>query len=604
MLWEQYKTAAKNDHMAEPGPGGWWYHHAPTTERDRIRQHGLVPSNPNLNEQWGNIDQQPHGVYLFNSPSIQPLFTQLNERVPLDQWRVPAEGLEVHPDPIVWENAVYSPQHIRDPELFRPYEKSNEYQQQYGRPEEQFHSGPVPEDWVNYHDWHELGNPSDEEWQSYGIGQPTDTWKQAATLPPDEFPPADLSDMGEGEMVCPSCGGDGWGPERNGCDECRGFGYIQGQGLFHAAPTQDRDRIMQHGLQMSSPRLNDSWKGMADDQPEGVYMTTDPEATVDYGDSRDIWKVDPKYIENAEADRLWGGGDAYHVPHSIPPQGLTLHQGPEHNYTTKDDIAPYKAPQWVTQQPLEHPEWGIGMPDRVIGSQREADLFHVAPTEERDRINTWGLQPADPYYTADTWEPTILPSKGWGERRPPAGVYGWPTVEQAQNWRGNSENMDIWRVPGEGLSDPDHEGAQYIPHAVEPELHQGPEQRFQLAGTSPKPWEAKMFHGKPSSRGIMGPVRSPFWTTSFEDEAHGFAGDGGSVHPVSVRFHNPIHYFANVNWGPGSLEDARQRGGDGAVVHWPADERDPSDPYPARTWAIALDPGTVVPGHLKDSVTD
>lgn len=116
-----------------------------------------------------------------------------------------------------------------------------------------------------------------------------------------------------------------------------------------------------------------------------------------------------------------------------------------------------------------------------------------------------------------------------------------------------------------------------------------------------------MYHGKPNGRGILGPVRTPFWTTSFDQEALGFAGGKGfegNVHPVSVRFHNPAHYFAYVNWGPESLEDARQRGADGVVVHYPADERDTSDPYPARQWAIALDPGTVVPGHLKDSVTD
>ena len=240
---------------------------------------------------------------------------------------------------------------------------------------------------------------------------------------------------------------------------------------------------------------------------------------------------------------------------------------------------------------------------------RTADLYHVAPTEERDRIKTWGLQPADPFYDNG------LGPEGWEEQygpefRPPVGVYGFPTPEQAGEWGGiggwGAHHQDIWRFPGEGEVDPDTAGARYIPHAVEPTLHEGPEHRlgWHVAGTSPKPWEAKMWHGKTVSRGLMGPVRTPFFSTSFEGEAHGFAGDGGSVHPVSIRFHNPAHYFAHATWGPGSLEDARQRGADGAVVHWPADERDPSDPYPARTWAIALDPGTVVPGHLKDSVTD
>ena len=128
-----------------------------------------------------------------------------------------------------------------------------------------------------------------------------------------------------------------------------------------------------------------------------------------------------------------------------------------------------------------------------------------------------------------------------------------------------------------------------------------------MAATDAKPYEAKMWTGRPNSKGILGPVRTPFWTTSHQPEALGFAGGEGMegyVHPVQVRFKRPAHYFAHATWTPSSIEEARTQGCDGCVVHWPEDLQNPSDPMPSRQWAIALDPGTVVPGHLVDSVRD
>ena len=143
MEWEQYKIAADNWQPSqdpldygppsandwwynqkpapEPAPGGWWYHHAPTNERARIQEHGLVPSNPNANPAWGDISQQPEGVYLVNRPEAlkSTLFAEPN-MPEMDTWRVPAEGLEVKRDPIIGDPAYYTPQHIRNPELFRP----------------------------------------------------------------------------------------------------------------------------------------------------------------------------------------------------------------------------------------------------------------------------------------------------------------------------------------------------------------------------------------------------------------------------------------------------------------------------------------------------
>lgn len=459
-----------------------------------------------------------------------------------------------------------------------------------------------------------------------------------------------------------------------------------------------------------------------------------------------------------------------------------------------------------------------------------ADLFHVTPTSERNRINQHGLLVSDPYWenaTPEDWAIVHGP-----DYRPPSGVYGWPSMDQAQTWRdstGEPDYFDIWRMPGQGLPDPDHPSAQYVPHAVRPELAWGPEQwighkfftdehqhakhkalynikqgfppksgaadpiwlqnwmnqhgpylfhgttvraapdilkdglyphddprwgssqsehhndffyprpghvymgtqkyihdngynagrvgrpkttlkidlrkldprnlnpdedhflpynrleshpvvqnimehdpppsqdeyeagnwqgleddlggenlgswadRAQLgidpeeshysmgmgsiahlghippsaiflagpdeqspwsqpmpttAKTDAHHWEGKMFHG--ANRGLLGPVRTPFWTTSHKPEALGF---GDTVHPVSVRFKNPMHLFGDQRQilSPSQFDStiamAQGSGFDGIVAHHPEDYRDPSDPYPERTWAIALDPGTVVQGH-------
>lgn len=46
-----------------------FYHVAPTSERNRIKQHGLIPSRPNLSGNWGEsgegLNNQPEGVYLL-----------------------------------------------------------------------------------------------------------------------------------------------------------------------------------------------------------------------------------------------------------------------------------------------------------------------------------------------------------------------------------------------------------------------------------------------------------------------------------------------------------------------------------------------------------
>jgi death on curing protein len=130
------------------------------------------------------------------------------------------------------------------------------------------------------------------------------------------------------------------------------------------------------------------------------------------------------------------------------------------------------------------------------------------------------------------------------------------------------------------------------------------------SATDAKPFTAHHWHGQRSGRGILGPIRAPFLTTSYQPEAQGFAGGEdsrtgkpfGAVHPVTVRFNRPAYHFGGLD--PNWREMAEQNANDGVVAYFPEDNRDSSAPMPKRTWAIALDPGTITPGHLSDSPTD
>lgn len=119
--------------------------------------------------------------------------------------------------------------------------------------------------------------------------------------------------------------------------------------------------------------------------------------------------------------------------------------------------------------------------------------------------------------------------------------------------------------------------------------------------TAAQPFEAHMWHG--SKRGLLGPIRPRFFATSFENEAKGFTGeDRNTAHPVTIRFRRPAHYFGHMD--PDAVERAQAEGNDGIVVHFPEDMRDPSDPYPQRQWAIAMDPGAVIPGHAPKGLDE
>lgn len=93
-------------------------------------------------------------------------------------------------------------------------------------------------------------------------------------------------------------------------------------------------------------------------------------------------------------------------------------------------------------------------------------------------------------------------------------------------------------------------------------------------------YEAKMFHG--SNKGLLREIKTPFVTTDTPT-------DHPVSHEVSVTFRRPAHHFAPV-LTPDMIDMYQGAGHDGIVAHRPE----------GGTWAIALDPGTVIPGHDHD----
>lgn len=114
-----------------------FYHIAPTTERERIQQHGLHPGDPKAGPYWGEEKNHPnwrppHGVYAwpegdFADGAIDDYKRFLEEQrdVPHDIWRIPEHEFHAELDPDMEgdeevdreDAAYYSPHHVQNPEL-------------------------------------------------------------------------------------------------------------------------------------------------------------------------------------------------------------------------------------------------------------------------------------------------------------------------------------------------------------------------------------------------------------------------------------------------------------------------------------------------------
>jgi hypothetical protein len=280
--------------------------------------------------------------------------------------------------------------------------------------------------------------------------------------------------------------------------------FLKQADYYHGAPTTERARIQQHGLQPSNPQLNGRWilEDAGFDQEfarmqnqhrstdPGVYMTMDPDNAY-RGDpgKNDVWRIDENQVDPTQwkTDPYW----ARISPTAIPPQALSLHT------------------------PAEEAMW----------AQRTADYYHVAPTVDRERIRQHGLQPANPmanpeWGSADDWK-----RRHGDDPQISTGVYGWPQPGQAYNYAEGLESardtpMDIWKIPESPYQwqvDPDLQ--RYMPtntpqYTTQPvmdaELHEGPEHRVWDV-THSTPYEQMWNNYKPLGINAEKPGYDEYW---------------------------------------------------------------------------------------------
>lgn len=115
------------------GSPEYLYHYAPTSERERIRTHGLQPGQPGLSGHWNNVTEgeqpgwlkkQPSGIYVTKDPKrFGPHQWGMGHK--MDLWRIhPDHVKSIEPDPIV--DHAFSIPHSVLPELHEPWEDSDD----------------------------------------------------------------------------------------------------------------------------------------------------------------------------------------------------------------------------------------------------------------------------------------------------------------------------------------------------------------------------------------------------------------------------------------------------------------------------------------------
>jgi hypothetical protein len=154
---------------------------------------------------------------------------------------------------------------------------------------------------------------------------------------------------------------------------------------YHVAPTSERARIMQHGLQASSPQNSGQWTDpdvswQVENQPTGTYLWDNKNDASDYVDQyerrtkvpMDVWGINHPNLPTTYDNVV---PQARITPYSIGPEHLKMIYGPEHREQREGDIpAAAYIPQFPEQQALKENarQWGIGKPNRVIGNRGPA----------------------------------------------------------------------------------------------------------------------------------------------------------------------------------------------------------------------------------------
>jgi hypothetical protein len=251
--------------------------------------------------------------------------------------------------------------------------------------------------------------------------------------------------------------------------------------LYHIAPVTERNRIMQHGLQPANPSLSDTF---GPEQPKlnnpiGVYgFDSEDEAKyqmqalernenfMDKPGTNDLWRIPREQIQQSSPDPSAYG--AYYVHHPVHPE---LHFRPEDRWigpakgeALMEEYIPStirKDMQALRENELNRNPWGIGLPNRVIGSGTpewnwpEKDQV-PSPTE----IQRGPMNP-DKFFTSETQHERR--KKNWIEwlwkrsAADPDWINDWIANQGPYMYHGTTQEA-IPKITSEGLFPHDHLG--------------------------------------------------------------------------------------------------------------------------------------------------
>lgn len=442
----------------QPDANGWYYHRAPTEERERIRQHGVQPSSPRLNPVWNPnaVANQPEGVYVTGNPQgANSIFDS-----PTDVWRIPADSVRsINRDPEMgWGNG-YIP-HAVDAELHEPFERSDRFVNPAtnNRPGDTYPwEYDLADDMDAYDDQHKEGNP----WR---IGLPS----QASTIQ-TQIRSKGFEQTADGPRT------DLW---------------------TISAVSPDEDALLSRTWEKMGAMewTPGSWgKGFQDEAGNLHTWNTSRHPGSPWGGY-------PHHYEVAESQ----GANEWMNPVVISPEGWYTTNG--NPYQIDEDAGRFAEAHPALKYMRNEDRWF----NRVSAKQAGVYdyYYHVAPRSQRDRIQQHGLYPSVPSqanYPADRLD---SPSQRMEDQ--PAGVYVTKSPRGSDNWRGTPtewgttewgpmrRDTDLWRIPRADVQDirPDaiERNAWYITHPVpHPELYQpGTNEEERL-------WEDhELAEGKPS----------------------------------------------------------------------------------------------------------
>jgi hypothetical protein len=106
-------------------------------------------------------------------------------------------------------------------------------------------------------------------------------------------------------------------------------------GYYHAAPTTERARIKQHGLQPAQPLLNPKYpEGLRDIYPQAVYVTQEPEHAFNFGlqaqkvtkEPFDLWHIPHSQVDHSVIQRDPDSMDITQWHRKYPRQRRELEQ--------------------------------------------------------------------------------------------------------------------------------------------------------------------------------------------------------------------------------------------------------------------------------------